>query len=593
MPFTIPSQVPLVGGQTIGPPDQSQTQAQAAGPTGPSLGDQLAQTLGASHRGVLGPGAPQYVQGTGTQQGSKFPTGFNLYTFNDGSSIEINDQGQSQNYKPSTEATQAANKTLTPQQALAQNGIYDLGTAGIYVKNPTPDDGRGPYVQSTASQQQQQLSDAKTAADTQVQQLNIQKQQIANALTADPTNQQLQQQKLQLDNQVQQANIAKTNADIANQAITTSLNQQKTASDITTQQGNLQVAQGNLGVNQQKTAADIVNQQGTLAISQAKLPGDVAQQQATLQGTQLANQAAQGKLNEPSMLSTGSGPTYTYWDPATQSTQTAQNPAYQPTDPALRTQQIQQQATAQYQALQQQVQSGKLTSDQAASQFDQWWSTNAEPMKTEIAQQQATQQSALAQQQAMTGYYQAQAANLPATLANTASDAAQRNAISMLPYLVNKSAATSPGVISNGPNRYPTVNPQQIMQNATFSVPNLQEIGRMGAAQALANFSPTAQAHLAAGPQPAAPPVAGMPDISSLLNRGAYGFGAPPQPMPFNGAPQPPQSMPMPPSPPPAPQPMPFGAVPPDAMGMAAGQTPAGYGPLNSNNWWGQYQPAA
>ena len=52
----------------------------------------------------------------------------------------------------------------------------------------------------------------------------------------------------------------------------------------------------------------------------------------------------------------------------------------------------------------------------------------------------------------------------------------------MLPYVVGAGAATNPGV-TPGKGGFPQINTNQIMQNATYSLPNLQEIGRQGQRQ--------------------------------------------------------------------------------------------------------------
>ena len=53
--------------------------------------------------------------------------------------------------------------------------------------------------------------------------------------------------------------------------------------------------------------------------------------------------------------------------------------------------------------------------------------------------------------------------------------------------------------------------PAGSQQTPTYSLPNLQEIGRQGAAAALANISPTAQMHAQTPGPPGQPPVPGMP----------------------------------------------------------------------------------
>jgi hypothetical protein len=531
----------------LAPTPASQTAAGAQPAMQPAAQDTTARDaliaqFAADHKGQTGTATPVLNKPTAAQTAAagsdpqkqqqlqqSLDTGFDTYTFGDGTSIDVSPDGRTQNQKLAASSTRAQ----TPQEILAQNGIYSVGNQ-VWQRNAD-----GTYSQTNASQATQALADNKTQADTAYTTAQTQKLQTDNALAQDPTNQALQQQKTQAD-------VAYTQAQT-----------QKLAADEAVSQGNLAVAQGNLGVAQAKlpgeqaqTAATTASTQATAQRTAALTPGEVTQQQATLQGTQITNQAALAKLNQPTMLSTGTGPTYTYWDPATQSMQTAANPAYVPTDPGRMTAQLQQQATAQQQALQQQVAAGKITSDQAASQFDQYWNQNIEPVKGDIAAAQAKAQSALQYQQAQTGYQQAQTAMLPATLAQNASDAAQRNVLSMLPYTVGTGAATTPG-ITPGARGFPNVNPAQIMQNATYSLPNLQEIGRQGAAAALANISPTAAMH-AQIPGPMGQPQQGMPDLNSMLNMNSYGFGAPggaqggpAQPMPaVQGAPAQAQLMP-------------------------------------------------
>jgi hypothetical protein len=91
----------------------------------------------------------------------------------------------------------------------------------------------------------------------------------------------------------------------------------------------------------------------------------------------------------------------------------------------------------------------------------------------------------------------------------------------MMPYVVGAGAATTPAVGPSG-----KINVGQVMQNATYSLPNLQAIGQQGAAAALAHLSPTAQSILNQPAPPAQPPMPGLPDINQVLSQGRYGFGA-------------------------------------------------------------------
>jgi hypothetical protein len=504
---------------------QDTQQQQQQQPPNTTQRDKQLNDLGALHAGVIG--KTETVGKDGTQVKAPSGAGWNTYTFGDGSTVDLTDDGRMQNLITPRPVAQTAT-----QQQLSTGHI----SVGNQVYTPDPSNPSGPWILSTESANQQQLTDAKTVADTNYQTAQTQKLQNDSILATDPQNQQALAAKQGIDNAYVQAQTQKLAADEA-----------VARGNLAVSQGNLGVSQGNLAIGQAKlpgeiaqTAATTQNtlqsaatSAGNLALAQQKAPTDIALTQAQTQNQIASAAAAQAKINQPSVLDTGTGPTTTMWNPATQSTQTVANQNYLPTDPGRMTAQLQQQAQAQQQTLQQQVQAGKLTSDQAASQFDTWWNQNIEPLKGDIAAAQAKQQSALAQQQAQTNYYNAQAANLPATLAQNASDQAQRNVISMLPYVTGKGYgdAVSNLMSSMGTGKFPGINPQALASAATYSLPNLQEIGRQGAAAALAHISPTAQNILtqnAAGGQPAVqPPVAGMPDLNSLLSRGSYGFGQP------------------------------------------------------------------
>lgn len=547
------------------------------------------QALAAQNGGMpIAPPTPAVYKDPYTGEPTGVSSGNMVYTFPNNVTAEISSNGGLGAITPP--------KTQTAADTAAQSGAL-MGPGGqIYIKNPTPNDGRGPYIPSQDTAATQQADNMAKMAQANASQAQANVNAIDAMLKADPTNITLNQQKDAAQAQLQQA-----------QATATTLNAQSTAARVGSQ-NQLDVAQagaatqnaGSTALNAQSTAARVGSQNaldlaqaGTQAINaqvaQAKLQPDIGLTQAQTANYQAAAQAALQKAGEPTVQTTGTGPTYTYYDPKTGQMVTAQNTAYQPTDPGRMTAQLKQQADTQWQSLQQQVQQGKISGDQAINQFNKYWDENVEPLKGSIAQAQATQQSALAQQQAMTGYYNAQAANLPATLAVNASDAAQRNAISMMPYMVNSNAANNPGV-TTGARGFPVMNPGQIMQNATFSLPNLQEIGRQGAAAALANISPTAAMHAQMPGPLGQPPAGGLPDMSSLLNRGAYQFpGMPPQ----GAAPMAPAAPAMPPPAMPAAPP----AAPANPQWYQDWQASQGQSAMEQGIQaqipWGQYQPAA
>jgi hypothetical protein len=369
--------------------------------------------------------------GTGAQANTPLNTGYSLYTFANGASIEINDKGESRNWKAPPAQTAAQQQQATGTQDFGANGVWVKGADGVW----------GPSVDT---QNKQQLAGAQTVAQTGVYQ--------------------------------GQGNLYNQQAGVV-------------GSNATAQQG-LQNAQAGLYGAQAGVVGSNAQAQQTLQNAQAGLYG----QQAGVVGS---NAAAQQQLQGAAAM-----------------------------NPAQLTVNLTNQANQMAGQLHQQAASGKISGDQAASQFNDWYSSNIEPMKQQIAYQQAVQQQALQTQGAQAGLYQAQAANYPAALAQLASSDAQKNAVSMMPYLVNSGAASNPGITA-GKGGFPQINPGQVMQNAMFSVPNLQEIGRQGAAAALANISPTAAMHAQMPGPPGQPPVQGLPDLSSMLNMNNYGFGPP------------------------------------------------------------------
>jgi hypothetical protein len=542
------SGVPVVGGALnavgVGMPDP----APAAAPVDPAARNAVLGPLIAKHGGVLGSPSPVTTKLPASQIKPNGPTtqatGYNLVTFADGSSIEIDDTGATQNYKESTAATKTPPAAPAPANALAAAGGPVIVGSGantqIWVKTGVDENGKAIYTQTDESKATQQLNDQKTAADTTKAQADAKKAQADAALAADPTNVALKQAKDAADIAQSQAATAASQAAIVHQQITDQLATAKSGPDIglvNAQTGSAQATAAGTAANTAKTVAttpydvqkakadadkatvDAAQNPQNQQLAQAKVAADTAYQQAL-------TQSVQQKGNEPTLLSTGTtSPTSTFWNPVTGKIEERPNAGYTPTDPGRMTVQLQQQARAQFDALQQQVTAGKLTADQADSQFTKYLQDNIDPVKADIAAAQAKAQGALDLQNAQTSNYQMTTAMQPATLAQTGSSDAQRNLISMLPYVVGASAATTPG-ITTGKGGFPQINPQQIMQNATYSLPNLQEVGRQGAAAALANISPTAQMHAQSPGPPGQPPVPGMPSPQDMLNRTAYGsFG--------------------------------------------------------------------
>jgi hypothetical protein len=501
--------------------------------------DMVRDSLQSANGGLLGAPSPVTVMGTGQQANTPLDTGYSLYTFANNSSIEINDKGETRNYKaPPASATSAQ----APANVAAKSGQLIMPNGQVYIKNPDTTPGAPPYILDTNTQNNQQIETAKSVAATNASQAQAALNNADAQLKLDPTNIALQQAK-----DAAAAKLSGAQADAATLNAASTANRVGAQNTLDTAQAGAATSNAaSTAQNAQSTAARVLAQ-NQLDMAQAKsastsadvaagrLPSQIGLDVAQANNQNAAATAALQKANEPTTIATGTGPTYTYYDPKTGQMVSAPNTAYVPTDPGRMTVQLKQQADAQWQTLQQQVAAGKITGDQAASQFNQFWDASIEPMKGDIAAAQAKAQSGIDLTQSQAGYYQAQAANLPATLAQNASSDAQKNLISMLPYVVGKGAASSPGITS-GANGYPKMDVGQIMQNATYSLPNLQEVGRQGAAAALANFSPTAAMHAQMPGPPAQPPVGGMPDLSSMLNMNNYTGGAPQQGMPSPAA---------------------------------------------------------
>jgi len=530
---------PVAGSPTATPLPASRPNTATGALPGPQATPTVPATTGGASTSArdaklasLGLGTP--IGSTATLDKNGKPTSangsaWNTYTFADGSTVDVTDDGQQLSNLVKARAPAAGQ---TASDVAAASGILFGPSGQIYVKNPTPDDGRGAYVQSDATSAQQQLTNAKTQIDTaytkaQTDKLNADADPNSTTqqkAAADVAYTKAQTDKLNFDNQYAQQNQLLQSNDLAAK---TGLTNAQAAQVIQTTQNNAAMQPLNAADLAAKTGLTQAQTQSALQVMQqnaALAPLTQAKTQAETALTNVQTQTAQQKLGEPVMEATGTGRMYTYWDPTQQKLVTAQNPNFAPTTPGQMIQQLNQQALDQHNTLNQQVSSGKLSPDAAASQFDQWWNDNIEPQKQDIAQAQADAQAKLAQTQASTNYYQAQAAQLPATLAETAANNAQQNFLRAMPYMANPNAA---GLMQQalGGKAY---NPAAAIQAMTFSGPSLQEIGRQGAAAALAHISPTAQAIVqqgGGGPigQPAA---GGQPfNINQMLNQSQYGFG--------------------------------------------------------------------
>jgi hypothetical protein len=288
----IPVVGPTLSSHGIGAPDPPAT------PPDTSQRDQIVAALAAAHGGIFGKPAPQTTKGTGGQLQA---TGYDLYTFGDGTTVEVDpDTGATQNLKLAPVKTTA---TKTPQDVLGDQGLYIVG-GKVYQKNPDPN---GLPIETDASKATQVLADAKTQADTTLAQAQTAKADIDAKIAADPTNQALQQQKTQADNALTAAQTASQQATAAATAIDTQLKQAAAPSQIAlagAQATNLQATAAATAATTPSTVA-LNNAQAAKTAADAALasdPTNIALQQAKTRADTALAQAQAAATTKPTAL---------------------------------------------------------------------------------------------------------------------------------------------------------------------------------------------------------------------------------------------------------------------------------------------------
>ena len=587
MPYTVPNQIPVIGGRTFplpgdaGQPNQQPSEDTTARQT---IVDQLA----AENGGLLGAAAP--VNLDKPDASGNVWAGYHRYTFKNGSTLDIKPDGTVIDYKQSTQANQAAANAAGSRQ---HPDITDKTTGNTYTWDPSSNQ----YAPAPGVPQAQRPQDGATrqgvesgrnvtqtydAASNQWRTTSVGDSAIPGTPVEGNTRQTVDAQGhpvtqtysggswtntsiggLPQEGQTRQTVDAQghpitqtySNGSWTNTSIGGLPKEGQTRQTVDAQghpitqtySGGAWVNSGIGGLPQEGQTRQTVDAKGqpvTQTFSggswvNSAMPGAATEGQTrqnvqggynvteTYQngGWNVTSVGGPAKPQAPTILSTGTGRTYTSWDPTTGQVTTQPNP--NAADIGSQIIQLKTQANAQQQALNQQVQQGKLTPDQASAQFDQWYADTIEPQKADIAQAQATQQADLLQKQYA-------AARIPADIAQAGTRDYLTAATSLIPHLANANAAQllgqaiTPGGAGQG---FPSVDYGKLAQASTFSMPNLQEIGRLGAAQALASFSPTAQMHLQTPGPLAQSPVGGMPgpqDLTSLLARSNFSFGGAP-----------------------------------------------------------------
>lgn len=313
-----------------------------------------------------------------------------------------------------------------------------------------------------------------------------------------------------------------------------------------------QAAQANAQAGQIGAATDIAKQKapGEMALTNAQTVEALKRagySDAQIQQTLLQTQQAKAPTTEQPQQGL-----YIYQrDPNTGQMSPQINENFIPktqADVAARVGQLQQEATAKRDQLQSQI-SPTYTAQQAAADFDKWWTSTVEPQKTTLAAAQTQvgqEQQRLQEEQARANYATAQ------TAGQTAVDAQK----AMLPYAVGPGFGGAVnqllGQWKNPSNNQPDIDYSKAF---TFKAPDFNQISQQATAQALAHISPTAAAIAGTG-APQLPQQAQGMDISQMLQASAY--------RPMGGVAQPtaPQQ--------PAPQPLP-----PTTYGPFSGSMPA------------------
>ena len=202
------------------------------------------------------------------------------------------------------------------------------------------------------------------------------------------------------------------------------------------------------------------------------------------------------------------------------------SPNYQPTTMAgiaSQTASLQQQAQAQHDQINSNLQSGMYGSgpeaqSKANAAWSAWWAQNIEPQKAALAQ--AQQQAQFDQQK-----QQQDLARVNYQQAATAGQNAVANFEATLPYRVGPGYNQAFSQVLNATAQGKMPGPIDMSQ-LTYKMPDLNQMAQNATAQALAHISPTAAAMANGNPMPSM--FGNPPDINAQLNQTSYS--------PFGGA---------------------------------------------------------
>lgn len=223
---------------------------------------------------------------------------------------------------------------------------------------------------------------------------------------------------------------------------------------------------------------------------------------------------------QPTTIATGTAPYIVQQTPEqAQRGETTNLPNPNTTDVAARVGQLQQSARTKRDQLQQAVSAGTKSPEDAASEFDTWWSANIDPFSQQLQrnQQQADYDAQTKQREQQRLEQEAQRAAY--STAQTAGQDAVKNITDTLPYRVGPGYGAAMGNVLNAFSTGKAPGPIDA-EGLTYQMPDLNEVSRKATADALAHISPTAAA-IAGRPMPQIPQSF---DVSGALNKSQYTF---------------------------------------------------------------------
>lgn len=200
-------------------------------------------------------------------------------------------------------------------------------------------------------------------------------------------------------------------------------------------------------------------------------------------------------------------------DPDTGEVKQIPNPNYRPADVGARSAQLQQQAIKKRDDLQQQYQAGLITQDDRDRQWNEWWQSEIEPQRAELARTRSREDLADQIKADAERRTQEEAARSVGT-------AAVSRATALLPYRTGPSfGAEFSGALNtlSGGGGQVNFTPGAFQ----FDLPNLDQIYEQATARALAGISPYAAQKANA----AAPQLGAGYDPIAALNQSAYAPG--------------------------------------------------------------------